>query len=107
MVRPSAIICADWAKKSDKRAVYVADVLTQTVARVASSEWSFAAVLREAKRWSSNGSVLVVFDAPLGVPESYLAAARQVQCWKSPKTFLELLARAHSTPGFFDTILSS
>jgi hypothetical protein len=55
---------------------------------------------------SSKGSVLVAFDAPLGVPESYLAAAQQVQSWKSPKTFLELLACASSTPQFFDATLS-
>jgi hypothetical protein len=46
--------------------------------------------------------VLVTFNAPLGVPESYLAAAARVQSRHLPKTFLELLACACSTPDFFD-----
>jgi hypothetical protein len=103
--RLSAILCADWGKESRKRAVYVADVAARTVKRIAGSEWSVTTVLREAARWTSDGSVLVTFDAPLGVPESYLAAASRIQSWRLPKTFLELLACACSTPGFFEATL--
>jgi hypothetical protein len=60
-------------------------------------------VLQEAERWTASaGRVLATFDAPLGIPESYLAAASRVPEWRSPRTFLEFLARAHSTPHFFD-----
>ena len=100
---PYAILCADWGKGHRKRAVYVADVDSRVVRRVGGAGgWSMAAVLKEAERWSSRGPVLATFDAPLGVPESYLAAASRVQEWRSPRTFLELLTRAYSTPRFFD-----
>jgi len=59
-------------------------------------------VLDEAERWTSHGSVLATFDAPLGVPESYLTAAASVSSWRAPTTFLEFLGRAHSVPHFFD-----
>ena len=60
-------------------------------------------MFKEAERWaSSNGPVLATFDAPLGVPVSYLAAAARVRAWQLPQTFLELLAQAHGAPKFFD-----
>ncbi len=77
--RLTAILCADWGKEKRKRSVYVADVAGRTVKRVAAGEWSLAAVVGEAERWTPNGSVLVTLGAPLGVPESYLAAAARVQ----------------------------
>ncbi len=98
----SAILCADWGKESRKRSVYVAEIAARTVRRLAASEWSVTRVLAEAENWTTAGSVLVTFDAPLGVPESYLAAAARVQSWRSPETFLELLSCACSTPDFFD-----
>lgn len=98
----SAILCADWAKDAAGRAVYVADVLTRVVRRLQASAWSMSIVLEAARRWSSRGSVLVTFDVPLGVPESYLRAARQVQAWHSPFSFLKFLERVHTTTHFFE-----
>jgi hypothetical protein len=98
----SAIMCADWGKENRKRALYVADIASRIVERVSGQDWSVATVLGEAERRAAKGSVLVTFDAPLGVPESYLAAAAGVQSWRVPKTFLDLLACACSTPAFFD-----
>jgi hypothetical protein len=98
----SAILCADWGMESDRRAVYVADIAARTVKRATALEWSMTTVLEEAERWTPKGSVLVTFDAPLGVPETYLAAAGRVQSGWLPKTFLDLLAYNCSNPGFFD-----
>jgi hypothetical protein len=99
---PFAILCADWGKKIGKRAVYVADVSERVVRRLDASEWKLGTVLKEAERWASNGPVLATFDAPLGIPESYLAATARVQSWRSPTTFLEFLIHAHSSPNFFE-----
>jgi hypothetical protein len=99
---PSSILCADWGKETRKRAVYVADVSARVVRRLDAPEWSLAAVLREAESLASKGSVLATFDAPLGVPQSYLAAAARVQAWRAPTMFLEFLTHAHSSASFFD-----
>jgi hypothetical protein len=104
--RPSAILCADWGKQARKRAVYVADVDARRIKRVPNASWSFGAVLEEAARWTDDGSVLATFDVALGLPESYMAAARRVPSWRSPSSFLELLAIAHSSPRFFEATSS-
>jgi len=100
----SAILCADWGKEADKRAVYMADVPARIVRRLEGRAWSVGGVLTEAERLASSGRgpVLATFDAPLGVPESYLVAAARVPSWRSPETFLEFLAHAHASPNFFN-----
>lgn len=98
----SAILCADWGKESSKRAVYAADVSARVVRRVSGDGWSVARVLAEAQRWTSTGSVLATFDAPLGVPESYLTALGRLPGAQPLPTFLDLLARAPSMPRFYD-----
>jgi hypothetical protein len=72
----STILCADWGKESRKRSVYVAEIGARTVRRLAASEWSVTTVLAEAENWTTDGSVLVTFDAPLGVPETYPRCSR-------------------------------
>ena len=98
----SAILCADWGKEFPKRAVYVADVSARVVRWVSADGWSVAAVLAEAERWTSTGSVLAAFDAPLGVPESYHAALARLPGAAPMETFLDLLTRARSMPRFYD-----
>ncbi len=98
----SAILCADWGKEFSKRAVYVADVSARVVRRVSGAGWAVAGVLAEAERWTSTGSVLATFDAPLGVPDSYLTALGKLPGAQPLGTFLDLLARAHSMPRFYD-----
>jgi len=102
--RISAILCADWGKGVEKRAVYVADVRGRRVYRREPpvEGWGVGAILAEADRLSSDGRVLATFDAPLGVPESYLAAAAGVKSWGAPGNFLEFLRVAHGTPHFYD-----
>ncbi len=97
----SAILCADWGKEFKKRAVYVADVSGRVVQRIPGDDWSVARVLEEAERRASSGSALATFDAPLGVPESYLAAIRRLS--KDPiPTFLDLLPHTRTMARFFD-----
>lgn len=98
----SAILCADWGKDVSKRAVYVADIESRVVRRLSTASWSLAEVLNEAERWRATGSVLATFDAPLGVPASYLAALGRLPGAQPLATFLDLLARARSMPQFYD-----
>ena len=98
----SAILCADWGKAFPKRAVYVADVSTRVVRRVSAAGWSVGRVLEEAERWTSTGTVLATFDAPFGVPESYLAALSSHSPAQPTTNFLELLARTRHIPRFYD-----
>lgn len=98
----AAILCADWGKESRSRSVYVADVAERNVRRIRASRWSFAQVIEEAQRWVHGGPVLATFDAPLGVPESYLAAAAKLPRSGSPTTFMELLKNASTWPRFFE-----
>ena len=98
----SAILCADWGKEFSKRAVYAADISARVIRRVPSDGWSVAGVLAEAQRWILTGSVLATFDAPLGVPDSYLTALGRLPGAQPLATFLDLLARARSMPRFYD-----
>jgi hypothetical protein len=100
--RPSAILCADWAKEPGKRSVYVADVAARTVSRLDSDSWSFDGVLEKANQFAQLGPVLATFDVPIGVPQTYLAAAATMWSWKRPGTFLEFLECACSSDSFFD-----
>jgi hypothetical protein len=75
----SAILCADWAKDCPKRAVYVVDVEARGVRRLAAAAWTVNDVLAHAERRTSRGTVLTTFDAPLGVPESYLVLLCQIR----------------------------
>src|SRR5439155_21896838 len=98
----SAILCADWGKESPKRAVYVADVESRIVRRLPAVAWSVAGVIAEAERWTSTGSVLATFDAPLGVPESYLTVLGRLPGARPMTTFLDLLTSVPSMPRFYD-----
>jgi hypothetical protein len=99
--RATAILCADWARDLRRRSVWLADVASRFVRRVPGSDWSFEAVLREAKRQGHDSRVLATFDVPLGVPESYFGAALRNSSTDFPG-FLQFLAFAQTIPGFFD-----
>ena len=97
---PSRILCADWGKDARKRAVYIADVSARSVRRIPSNAWSLTSVVAEAQRHSGSGPVLVTFDVPIGVPNSYLAAARdRFGC--AATSFLDLLIHASTLQRFF------
>ena len=99
----SAIICADWGKESRKRAVFLADVAGRTVRRIAGEDWSVTTVLAAANHWISRGTVLVTFDAPIGVPASFLSAVAVCQPPHRPESFLELLEWTREVPLFFES----
>ena len=69
--------------------------------RLPGNRWSLSTVLDEANRLAVMGPVLATFDLPLGVPKSYLEAAARAPSWGAPSSFLDLLANACSTLGFF------
>jgi hypothetical protein len=102
------IICADWSKHAQRRAVYAADVPARRIYRLhPKPHWSLPQILDAAASLSSNGPVLVAFDVPFGVPESYLAAAEAIPHWKSPQSFLQLLQLTWSMPCFFEATSNS
>jgi hypothetical protein len=99
----SAILCADWSKDARKRAIYVANVPTREVRRLHAKDpggWSVSAVLREASLLASRGPVLATFDAPLGIPESYLTAFARGRSLGSSATFLDFLTHVYCSPNF-------
>ncbi len=99
----NTILCADWSKETRRRAVYAADVTARRVYRLQPKlSWSLQEILEAAADFSAKGLVLAAFDVPLGVPESYLAAAGAIPSWKSSQSFLELLRLTCSTPKFFE-----
>jgi hypothetical protein len=104
---PAAILCADWGKEAHKRAVYVADVASRTVSRLASTLWSFESVLQAAERWTNHGSVLVTFDAPLGVPHSYLTALKRQRPAEDLDSFVSFLRFACGRPSYFEATYSA
>ena len=95
----SAILWADWGKEFTKRAVYVADV---RVARRAAAV-SRPVVRGRSPRGSRTVDIhrigLATFDAPLGVPESYLTALGTL-----PRSADGDLSRSPD-PGAFDAAL--
>lgn len=97
----SAILCADWGKEFKKRSVYIADVTQRAIRRVDSRGWSFAEVIKEARRWSTKGPVLASFDVPLGVPQSYFSAAQSR--WPD----IEGLDHAEASEDDFDACVSA
>ena len=98
-----AILCADWGKAARKRAVYAANVRQRLVYRLSpGTGWSVGAILAEAERLSRDGPVLAAFDAPLGLPESYLAVAAKVLSPGLRVGFLDFLRQVYLIPGFFE-----
>ncbi len=74
MVDVDRIICADWSKEPARRAVYLANLSDRVVRRVAAEVHEVRALLSYAN--GLGGRTLVAFDAPLGLPESFITAVR-------------------------------
>ena len=102
VARFGAIICADWGKEPPKRAVYVADLAARTVSRIERGAWSYATVIEEAQERAVAGPVLATFDAPFGVPISYLTAAAREWELHPDITFLDVLKVAVTRMDFFE-----
>jgi hypothetical protein len=95
-----AILCADWAKEADKRAVYLAEVESRSVRRLSSPKWTFDSVIAMAESLGTKGGVLVGFDVPLGVPASYLASAQRMR--PAVNSFPTLLTATIPAQEFFE-----
>jgi len=94
------VYCADWSKDPAKRAVCVADVAARRVEYVRrSSPWTVGSLIRVASEDVRGGRSVVAFDAPIGVPASYLAAVRP---GPGPFTFVDWLPGTLAIPGFYE-----
>ena len=69
-------MCADWSAGRKGRAAWAADLYEQAVFRLdpPARGWTAGALLAEADAMRGDEAALVCFDAPLGVPESFLRA---------------------------------
>ena len=99
--RPDYLFCADWSADPRKRSVYLARVEDRVVHRLNTPVWTVAGVIAEAERYAREGQVMLSFDAPLGVPRSYLGAVGAATP-AAPADFIGLLAWAVHTQSFFD-----
>jgi hypothetical protein len=72
------IVCADWSKSRDRRAAWVADVPKRLVSPLPppAEGWTVGALFDAIEPFDSRRPALIAFDAPLGVPRSYLDAYR-------------------------------
>jgi hypothetical protein len=98
------IFCADWAKPVSGREVYRADVPGRAVAREPPPKggWTVSELMKAGMRRRRDGPVLIGFDAPLGVPKSYLdVAISTVPEWAGCKGFVDWLLVASQRPAFF------
>jgi hypothetical protein len=81
------VLCADWSKDPKKREVYAASAAEKRIGRLQppTGGWSVANVFLETERLRPAGGppVLVGFDAPIGVPRSFLdrTGARTFMTW--------------------------
>jgi|HubBroStandDraft_1064217.scaffolds.fasta_scaffold81171_2 hypothetical protein len=87
--RIDRIFCADWGKEERKRAVYEVVVPERLVRRVARDVRTVAALLGYASGLGE--SALVTFDAPIGVPESFIDAVRRTLWGHRVRGFLDWL----------------
>jgi hypothetical protein len=95
------LLCADWSKEQKGRALYTANLQTREVNRVEALPLTFDIALEHARRLADKGRVLLSFDVPLGLPESYFSAIRNVEGWQNAASFTSFLPMAARTPTFF------
>ncbi|MDX6369313.1 MAG: hypothetical protein QOG93_815 [Gaiellaceae bacterium] len=104
------IVCADWSKHPANRAVWMAAPAIKEIRRLEPTPgepWTVARVLEHTTRLvGTAGSALVSFDAPIGVPDSYLAAARAEFGASAAATFLDWLPLAAASCEFWDPVRS-
>lgn len=91
------IICADWGKKTKKRAAVIASVTTRRLWRI-DGPITLGGLVTEARK--HRGPVVIGIDAPLGVPASF-SSTLKVQ------GFRDLLAKTGAMPAFFAPVSPS
>jgi len=101
---PEIIICADWSKHPVRRRAWLGDPRERRLRRLSARAWSVASIIENCARHSERGFALVAFDAPIGVPASYLDAARSIFALPKSATFVDWLPKALERPGFLDPV---
>jgi len=101
-IAPRVIVCADWSKRPDRRRVWLADPEARVLRRLAGQNWTVSGLTEEASRWT--GFSLISFDAPVGVPSSYFAAAKRAMGADAARTFMDWLPDALDQPQFFEPV---
>jgi hypothetical protein len=95
------LLCADWSKEQKGRSLYAANVLTREVFRTEEGGLTVDFALEKARDLATRGNVLLSFDVPLGLPQSFLSALRNTPDWNDASGFIEFLLIAARTPSFF------
>jgi hypothetical protein len=95
------LLCADWSKEQKGRALFCANVLKREVFRVEAARLTVDFALEKARDLTTSGNVLLSFDVPLGLPQSFLSAIRKALGWEGASDFIEFLPIAARTPTFF------
>jgi len=95
------IVSADWSKSRDRRAAWIADVPKRFVSPLQppAEGWTVGALFDATELFDSHRPALVAFDAPLGVPRSYLDAYRTN--FGEFDSFADWLEHACELDGFF------
>ena len=103
----NAALCADWSTQGRGREIYAASIDARTVKRVPppAGGWTVVAALRAAQGRRRGGTALLGFDAPIGVPSSFL---KVLGCekpeWSKLRNFSDLLPRLALDRGFFEPV---
>jgi hypothetical protein len=95
------LLCADWSKEQKGRALYMANVLKREVRRVRKFPLTLDSALAQAGELAKDGTVLLSFDLPLGLPNSFLSALRKLPGWEAASSFPCFLPIAAQAPAFF------
>jgi alkylated DNA nucleotide flippase Atl1 len=101
---PDAIICADWSKYPGKRQAWIAEPQELRLRPLRASSLTVRTLVEAAECTLREGFVLVAFDAPIGVPSSYLDAARTILNMEDRTTFVDWLPIALGRAGFCDPV---
>jgi alkylated DNA nucleotide flippase Atl1 len=101
---PDAVICADWSKNPASRQAWIAEPQKLRLRPLHGASWTLETLVQAGMRARRNEFVLVAFDAPIGVPASYLDAARSMFDMEDRATFVDWLPAALARASFCDPV---
>jgi hypothetical protein len=103
---PATIVCADWSGSPAGRAVCLAKTVGPAISPISppTGGWTVERVVGFAREERLPGeSLLVGFDAPIGLPRSYWDRLMEsIEAARRPRTFAEWLASDDFDDAFFD-----
>jgi hypothetical protein len=107
-VAPRFLLSIDWSKNWKNRAVYLLDTEERCIRPAGASPretpdrrpWTVSSTLAFARSLAARGTVLLSYDAPLGVPASYFQAAIQLAPWREARSFVDWMPWACSDTNF-------